>query len=106
MTRQEGLSTIIVNGNEYLWRVERNPQWCSADGWRGMLLHVEPGSSDGRALNIELPFERKDHRSTPHRQRPKITLSMVSMYIREALEAGWDPTSRGKVFQYTVEKKQ
>jgi hypothetical protein len=105
MVQPQELVPISVDGVEFGWRVDRNPQWCTADGWRGLLLYVEASGSRGRSLHIELPFEIRDHGSTPHRQRPKVSAQALSRYIREALEAGWDPSSRGKTFLYVVAKQ-
>jgi len=55
---------------------------------------------NGRNLIVELPFERSSHRSTPQRQRPAVSIAEVERYIREAIDAGWDPESRGKPFVF------
>jgi hypothetical protein len=103
MTTLPALTSIKADGEEFGWRVERNPQWCAADGWRGSLLHVETIAGGGRTFKIELPFSIRDHRSTPHRQRPKISAAPLSGHIRAELKAGWSPSSRGRPFLYVVD---
>jgi hypothetical protein len=97
-------SDITVDGKNYEWWVERQPQWCHEDSWKGVLLGVQITKQKSRSCLIQLPFEVKSSRSVPGRQRPKISQKQIESYIREALEAGWEPESKGKPFQYEVTK--
>ena len=106
MVKMKELNTVTVDGVEFLWRIERNPQWCTVDGWKGAVLHVESAINKGRCLKIEFPFELRDHKSAPQRQRPKISASTLSECIQNAISAGWDPSSRGKAFRYPVIEKE
>ena len=56
MVKRKELNTITVDGVEFLWRIERNPQWCTVDGWKGSVLHVESAINKGRCLKIEFPL--------------------------------------------------
>lgn len=96
-------SIIQIEGKKYLWRVVRWPQWCTADGWRGVLLQIDLFESPKKSLMIEYPFENKTHSSTPQRQRPTIMPKDVERNILRAIEAGWDSESSGKPFHYFVE---
>jgi hypothetical protein len=102
MPTENPLRPLTVDGSKLRWRIERNPQWCTADGWRGTLLYAEPASGGGCALKIELPFSIHDHRSTPHRQRTTLSDRTVAKHIKRALQAGWNTASRGKPFLYFV----
>jgi hypothetical protein len=93
-------SLVAVGDTIYRWSIHREPQWCTADGWKGLALMVEAIDKSGRQLIIELPFQAKSHRSTPHRQRPVVARADVELYIREAMESGWDTDSRGKPFVF------
>jgi hypothetical protein len=95
-------SILTVAGATYAWSVFREPQWCTTDGWKGLALEVTAVDKIGRQLIIELPLEKKSHRTTPHRQRPNVTRSEIERYIREAIEAGWEPDSRGKPFVFEL----
>ena len=95
-------SIATVGAASFRFKVHREPQWCGADGWKGLALAIESVEKPGRNLIVELPFERASHRSTPHRQRPAISIADVERYIREAMNAGWDPESRGKPFVYEL----
>nr|WP_315491638.1 hypothetical protein [uncultured Rhodoferax sp.] len=91
-------SHVAVNGSVFLWKIHREPQWCTADGWKGLAISVEQADIGGRQLLIELPFSAKERRSTPHRQRPKVNQAELQAHIEKALEVGWAPDSRGKPF--------
>src|SRR5579862_4843239 len=93
---------LKVSDIEFRWHVHRQPQWCGADGWKGVCLWVELAREPQRALLIEYPFERRARRSTPHRQRPALTRDQVESAIREAMVAGWAPGSRGKAYVHFV----
>jgi len=93
---------VMVDGQEYAWRLHREPQWCTADGWRGMVVAVNHTDGQREAL-LEWPMPKGGSHSVPYRQRPKIDLPLLKQAIRKALEAGWEPLSRGKPIAVLVE---
>ena len=94
--------TITVDGTEYEWTIEREPQWCTVDGWRGLAVAVKGAGVRGRRLLVEFPFATDSHRSTPHRQRPKVSVDELGRDIRAAIADGWSPTSKGKDYLFAV----
>src|ERR1700722_1455850 len=94
--------TVFVDGVAFSWRLHREPQWCTADGWKGVAIAVEHAKAPVRTLIIEFPFEIQSHRSTPHRQRPKLPEKAIAAHIRGAIAQGWHPESRGKPFIFEV----
>jgi len=94
-------SEIQVDGRRLCWRVRREPQWCTADGWKGLSIAVELDGSH-RQLFLEYPFRINSHFSTPHRQRPKISEKVLERHVRLAIAAGWTPEERGKPFVFQV----
>ena len=90
---------VAVDEMEFTWRLHREPQWCTVDGWRGMVIAVTRTDGQREAL-IEWPMpERGKSRSVQYRQRPKVDTLTLTTGIRTAIEAGWDPSSRGKPVQ-------
>jgi hypothetical protein len=90
--------TIELDGCEYRWDLRREPQWCTVDGFQGMLIGVRREDGDREAL-IQFPRPQwKVRRSTPHRQRPQVQRAQLEEAIRAALAAGWEPETRGKPF--------
>ena len=93
---------VQASGLEFRWHVHRQPQWCGADGWKGLCIWVELARNPQRPLLIEFPFEVAARRSTPQRQRPALTGDEVVRAIDAGLAAGWEPTSRGKPFAFAA----
>ena len=89
-----------VDGQKFIWRVHREPQWSSVDGAKGLCLAIEPEENPQKILLLEYPFPPPSR----HAQRPKISKSDVALRIAQAIEAGWNPESRGKPFTYIIEK--
>jgi len=91
---------VRIDNQDFRWRIQRQPQWCTADGWKGLTLHVELAREPRRALITEFPFKIVNHRNDPAQQRPKVTEKDVVTAISAALTAGWNPESRGKPFRF------
>jgi len=97
---QDGV--VSVDGAEFTWRLHREPQWCTTDGWRGLVLAVRHVDGQREAL-VEWPMPRSGSHSVPYRQRPKLDTPLLTQGVRTALDAGWDPLSRGKAVAVLVE---
>lgn len=94
--------TLNVDGVPLNWELLSEPQWSnSGDGHIGMRIGVHAAESATRELVIEYPYP-KDRRGYPKPvpQRPEVSQPMVEKSVREAVAAGWDPTSRGKAFLF------
>src|SRR5579862_2797475 len=101
-------SLITVDGSEFRRRVHREPQWCTADGWKGLSICAETEDSPHRQLLLQYPFEVKERGSTPHRQRPQISEARLAANIRQAVASFrfrgsggtaslvWNPFSAGR----------
>ncbi|CAN7233217.1 hypothetical protein LJR225_000961 [Phenylobacterium sp. LjRoot225] len=87
---------IEVDGEPYVWRVQRQPQWSSdAAGWRGMAIAVRHQDGQREAV-LEFPPAPAPRRGTPLLQPAQIPPHVVAKAIASAIVAGWDPLSRGK----------
>lgn len=89
---------VCVDGTEFRWAVKREPQWCTADGYKGLSLSVHLASGVGRELLLEYPFETQANGMPQLPQRPKVNCKSVEDGIRQALADGWEPGARGKAF--------
>src|ERR1700744_5808388 len=95
---------IDVDGQAYVWRVQRQPVWSSdAAGWRGMAIAVRHVEGQREAV-IEFPPAPPPRRGTPLIQPGAIQPQVVSKAIAAALAAGWDPLSRGKTVGIAVDE--
>ena len=94
---------IKVDGQSYVWHVRRQPQWSSdAAGWRGMAIAVRHVEGQ-RETVLEFPPVPPPRRGTPLVQPAQIPQQVVAKAITSAIEAGWDPLSRGKTVAIEVD---
>ena len=93
-------TTVEVDDVKYDWWISREPQWCHEDGWQGVQITVELTKKPKKQLLIQLLFSIESRRSTPHRQRPKVPNKNIILHIKDAINLGWQPESKGKPFRY------
>ena len=94
--------TVEVEAQSYDWELLREPQWCTADGWRGMTIAIRLAGGQREAV-LEFPMPKRLINGSPQRQRPKMSDAVAVNGVRAALAAGWEPTSRGKPSIYMVD---
>ena len=93
---------VEVDGLKYVWEVQREPQWCTADGYRGLTILLRQMDSQREAL-IEFPMPMRYRGKRPNWKRPQVNDAIVINGVRAALLAGWEPTSRGKTMTFVVD---
>jgi len=94
---------IVVDGEPYVWRLHRRPQWSSdAAGWRGMAIAVRHREGKREAV-LEFPPGAQPRFSAPHLQASQIAPELVAKAIASAIVAGWEPLSRGKTVSIVVD---
>jgi hypothetical protein len=95
--------TIEVDGLRYEWAVQREPQWCTSDGWKGMTIALRLRDAQRAAiLEFPMPSARRS-KLQPQLRRPQVNQRIIANGIRAALSAGWEPASRGKPVVYEVD---
>lgn len=93
--------TVAVDGIEYDWELQREPQWSDADGWKGMTVSLLEKDTQREAL-LEFPAPKRLLKGL-QRGRLQIDDATVARGVRAALLAGWEPMSRGKPMVFTVD---
>jgi hypothetical protein len=90
----EGL--LAVDGNKLMWSLVSEPQWTREDGYIGLRISVQTEDAHHRELILEYPFPKKvTGVGIPQLpQRPKFSAKTIEVTVRQAIAAGWDPTSR------------
>jgi hypothetical protein len=102
MTNINRLSGIVdVGGFHYEWEVRSEPQWCDSEGWKGVTVALLLKHTQREAL-LEFPPPKRLLKGM-QRGRLQISDAIVSRGIQAALDAGWDPASRGKPMVFTVD---
>lgn len=104
---------LVVNGVTLLWEVRSEPQ-RNDDGNIGMRLTVQaegvvttrnpsvPKNKAHRELILEYAFEKRQRKPSRFPDRPKIDPAALTADIRLAMEAGWEPLSRGRPFIFAL----
>jgi hypothetical protein len=97
-------AAVTIDGFPLVWHLHREQQFSAEDGWRGLAIHVKTAGGVRRELYLEYPAWVKETHSIRYTPpaRPNISPAKVAAHIRQAMEAGWDPESRGKPFVYEV----
>lgn len=94
---------IEVDGEPYVWRLHRRPQWSSDTAeWRGMALAVRHKEGQREAV-VEFPPAPQPRFGAPLLQPAQIAPELVAKSIASAIEAGWEPLSRGKTVAIVVD---
>ena len=94
---------IMVDGDPYVWRLQRKPQWSSdAAEWRGMAIAVRHMEGQREAV-LEFPPGPQPRYGAPQLQASQIAPALVAKAIASAIAAGWEPLSRGKTIAIVVD---
>jgi hypothetical protein len=104
---------ITVEGFPLRWSVKSEPIRGTTDGDIGLRLrivrHDEAKTRHGdlkawRELVLQYPFEKKQHHASRFPDKPKVDLAHLARDIRLAMDAGWEPASRGRAFELILEE--
>ena len=83
---------IEVDGEPYVWRLQRRPQWSSdAANWRGMAIAVRHREGQREAV-LEFPPGAQPRFGAAQLQPSQIASDLVARAIASAITAGWAPT--------------
>jgi len=95
--------TAEVDGLRYEWAVQREPQWCTVDGWKGMTIALRQRDAQREAiLKFPMPSAKRS-KLQPQLRRPQVNQRIIENGIRAASRAGWEPVSRGKPVVFEVD---
>jgi hypothetical protein len=92
---------VEVDGARYEWELQREPLLCDIDGWKGMAISLLQEDTQRAAL-IEFPPPKRLLKGLP-RGRLQINDATIARGVRAALQAGWEPSSRGRPMVFTVD---
>lgn len=102
-TKQIPEFEIEVDGEPYVWRLQRRPHWSSsAADRRGMAIAVRHKAGQREAV-LEFPPGPQPRYGAPQLQPSQIAPELVAKAITSAIVAGWEPLSRGKTVAIVVD---
>jgi hypothetical protein len=105
MAVKKGL--IKVGEIDFRWSVFRQPTWTRGRAQDvatllGLAILVEHPEPSRRDLLLEFDIDRTRHGDMPQHQRFRLPDDRLIAAIQDALQAGYDPDSRGKRFVYAA----
>lgn len=102
MTHNHKLSGMVGDaGFEYEWELRSEPQWSESEGWKGMTVALLRRHTQRGAL-LEFPPPKRLLKGL-QRGRLQVSDAVVIRGIQAALDAGWEPASRGKPMVFMVD---
>ena len=95
---------IEVDGEPYVWWLQRRPKWASDPADRhGMALGVRHREGQRHAV-VEFPVGPQPRFGAPQLQPAQVPSTLVAKAIASAVSAGWEPLSRGKTVIIEVDE--
>jgi len=92
---------VQVEGEDYEWEVRRQPQRTTGNEWQGIGVVLRLVSGQREAI-VMFPMVMRAS-GIPNFERQRINVESIRNAVASAIEAGWDPTSRGKVMVFDVD---
>jgi hypothetical protein len=91
-------TTVTVDGVDYVWSYRHG--WVVwGKGIKAVSLSVSLHPERTRELILDFTLKVNDGDATPSDAR---VLQALASAIQSALEAGWDPESRGRAFRHEI----
>ena len=102
-TKQGPEFDIEVDGEPYVWRLQRQPQWSRDPAeCHGKAIAVRHKEGQREAV-VEFPLGREPRYGAPLLKASQIATDVVAKAIASAIAAGWEPLSRGKTVAIMVD---
>tara|TARA_R110002167_G_C12605452_1_gene645453 strand:- start:954 stop:1274 length:321 start_codon:yes stop_codon:yes gene_type:complete len=92
---------VEVDGETYEWALRRQPQPIAGGKWDGMALTLRLKDFQREAVvQFPMPMRPNGH---PDLEKQRVNIDAVRNAVTSAIEAGWNPTSRGKPVVFDVD---
>lgn len=94
---------LTVDEFELHWTLRTEPRWTPEAGYQGLTFSVQMADSALRELVLEFPFPGEVPTGyVKSFDRPDVSPAAIEAAIRQAIDAGWKPLSRGRAFHFKV----
>jgi hypothetical protein len=91
--------SLVVEGYPLRWTLRSEQIWSAHHEHVGLRLSVEREDEAHRELILEYPFREMPGGKI---ERPDVDREALAGDIRRAMEAGWNPKSRGRPFIFRI----
>ena len=96
--KREESGELVIDEVPLRWTLRSEQVWNPDGNHVGLCLSVERTDETRRELVLEYPFQ--DLGKTG---RPEIDVERIAGDIRQAMDAGWKPKSRGRPFIFVLD---
>ena len=101
MQTRDNTGTVEVDGDIYHWELRRQPRPLSGGQWEGIAVTLWLDGFKREAIVQFPPPLRPNGR--PDTEKQFVNTELVRNAVAAAIEAGWNPTSRGKAVAFDVD---
>ena len=98
---RETSGTVEVDGETYEWEIRRQPRPLAGGKWDGIAISLRLKDFP-RAAIIQFPMPMRPN-GRPDMEKQRVNVESVRNAVSASIEAGWNPTSRGKDMVFAVD---
>jgi hypothetical protein len=98
--KREISGSLVIDDWPLRWTLRSEQQWRADGNHLGLRISVERTDESHRELILEYPFVEMPGGKT---ERPDFKAERLEGDIRQAMELGWNPKSRGKPFTVVLD---
>ena len=95
--------SLVVEGYALGWTLKSEQIWDPKGAHVGLRLSIQRTDETRRELILEYPFRAQPAGKTHLRDRPEVDPHALAADIRLAMQAGWNPKSRGRPFVFVLD---
>lgn len=95
--------TVEVEGDVYVWHLRSQPRPLAGGRWEGVTVTLRHQDFKREAIVQFPPPLRPNGR--PDVEKQLVNVEHVRNAVAAAIEAGWNPTSRGKPVSFEVDEQ-
>lgn len=92
---------VEVDGENYEWELRRQPQPKGGGAWDGMAVSLRHQDYKREAI-VQFPMPLRAN-GRPDVEKQRVNVVAVRNAVTAAMEAGWNPASRGKPVVFDVD---
>lgn len=101
MLTRDTTGTVEVDGDIYVWELRRQPRPTHGGQWEGVAVTLRHQDFKREAIVQFPPALRPNGR--PDTEKQFVNTDHVRNAVVAVIEAGWEPTSRGKAVSFDVD---
>jgi hypothetical protein len=98
---RDNSGTVVVDGETYDWEIRRQPQPKNDGTWSGIAITLKLQGYQREAI-VQFPMPMHPS-GRPEMEKQRIDIDAVVNSVTAVIEAGWNPTSRGRPMVFDVD---